>query len=292
MLVGWVSFDRLSVREYPRIDEPVVTVSTRLIGASSEVIESQVTKPLEDSIAGIDGAGHHHLDLALRAKPDHGALQAREEPRRRRRRRARQGLARARQAARRGRRAGHRQGRGRCHPDHLAGLHQRDAQPAGGHRPGQPHRQAAAADGAGRGRRADLRRPPVRDAHLARPGQAGRLPRHGAGCRGRAAPAEPRGAGRAHREPAARVQRHGAHRPEHRGAVRRGGAEVGQRLHGAAARRGAHRAGGRQRAHQRAPERGAGDLQRRHPQRHRQPAGDVRRCAPSCRRSRKACRRR
>jgi multidrug efflux pump len=43
------------VREYPRIDEPVVTVNTRLIGASSEVIESQVTKPLEDSIAGIDG---------------------------------------------------------------------------------------------------------------------------------------------------------------------------------------------------------------------------------------------
>ncbi len=55
VLVGAVSFNRLSVREYPRIDEPVVTVNTRLIGASAEVIESQVTKPLEDSIAGIDG---------------------------------------------------------------------------------------------------------------------------------------------------------------------------------------------------------------------------------------------
>ncbi len=55
MLIGWVSFDRLTVREYPRIDEPVVTVSTRLVGASSEVIESQVTKPLEDSISGIEG---------------------------------------------------------------------------------------------------------------------------------------------------------------------------------------------------------------------------------------------
>jgi multidrug efflux pump len=55
MLVGIVSYGKLAVREYPRIDEPVVTVSTRLIGASSEVIESQVTKPLEDSIAGIDG---------------------------------------------------------------------------------------------------------------------------------------------------------------------------------------------------------------------------------------------
>ncbi len=55
MLVGVVSYGKLAVREYPRIDEPVVTVNTRLIGASSEVIESQVTKPLEDSIAGIDG---------------------------------------------------------------------------------------------------------------------------------------------------------------------------------------------------------------------------------------------
>ncbi|MFO0443891.1 MAG: efflux RND transporter permease subunit [Betaproteobacteria bacterium] len=55
VLVGLVSFQQLSVREYPRIDEPLVNVNTRLLGASSEVIESQVTKPLEDSIAGIDG---------------------------------------------------------------------------------------------------------------------------------------------------------------------------------------------------------------------------------------------
>ncbi|MFL6695210.1 MAG: efflux RND transporter permease subunit [Ramlibacter sp.] len=54
LLVGAVSFTRLSVREYPKIDEPIVTVSVRYAGASSEVIESQVTKPLEDSIAGID----------------------------------------------------------------------------------------------------------------------------------------------------------------------------------------------------------------------------------------------
>ncbi len=54
LLIGAVSFNRLPVREYPRIDEPVVTVSVRYPGASAEVIESQVTKPLEDSIAGID----------------------------------------------------------------------------------------------------------------------------------------------------------------------------------------------------------------------------------------------
>ncbi|MGE4052049.1 MAG: efflux RND transporter permease subunit [Piscinibacter sp.] len=55
VLVGAVSFNGLQVREYPRIDEPVVNVTTRLTGASSEVIESQVTKPLEDSISGIEG---------------------------------------------------------------------------------------------------------------------------------------------------------------------------------------------------------------------------------------------
>ncbi len=55
MLLGAVSYDRLAVREYPRIDLPVVTVDTRYLGASAEIIESQVTKPMEDSIAGIEG---------------------------------------------------------------------------------------------------------------------------------------------------------------------------------------------------------------------------------------------
>ena len=55
VLVGWVSFNGLSVREYPKIDEPNVTVTTRLAGASSEVVESQITKIIEDSVAGIEG---------------------------------------------------------------------------------------------------------------------------------------------------------------------------------------------------------------------------------------------
>ena len=54
LLIGAVSFTKLSVREYPKIDEPVVTVTVKYAGASAEVMESQVTKPLEDSIAGID----------------------------------------------------------------------------------------------------------------------------------------------------------------------------------------------------------------------------------------------
>ena len=55
LLVGLISYQRLSVREYPRIDEPVVSVNTTYRGASAEVVESQVTKVLEDSLAGIEG---------------------------------------------------------------------------------------------------------------------------------------------------------------------------------------------------------------------------------------------
>ncbi len=55
VLVGLVAFQGLSVREYPQIDEPTVSVSTTFGGASSEVVESQVTKVLEDSLSGIEG---------------------------------------------------------------------------------------------------------------------------------------------------------------------------------------------------------------------------------------------
>ncbi len=55
ILLGVVSYDRLTVREYPNIDEPVVSVATAYIGASAEIIETQVTQVLEGSIAGIEG---------------------------------------------------------------------------------------------------------------------------------------------------------------------------------------------------------------------------------------------
>ncbi len=55
VLVGLVAFGRLTVREYPNIDPPVVLVDTRYRGASAEVIESQVTRVLEESLAGIEG---------------------------------------------------------------------------------------------------------------------------------------------------------------------------------------------------------------------------------------------
>ncbi len=55
VLLGLISFLRLSVREYPKIDTPVASVRTVYTGASAQVIESQVTQPLEDSLSGIEG---------------------------------------------------------------------------------------------------------------------------------------------------------------------------------------------------------------------------------------------
>lgn len=55
VLLGLVSYTRLTVREYPNIDEPIVSVRTTYPGASAEIIETQVTQILENSIAGIEG---------------------------------------------------------------------------------------------------------------------------------------------------------------------------------------------------------------------------------------------
>ena len=55
VLLGLVCYQRLSVREYPAIDPPVVTVQTSYPGASAAIVESQVTQVLEDSLAGIEG---------------------------------------------------------------------------------------------------------------------------------------------------------------------------------------------------------------------------------------------
>nr|WP_256557909.1 efflux RND transporter permease subunit [Marinobacterium sedimentorum] len=55
LLIGFISYDRLTVREYPKIDLPVVTVETSYPGASASIIESQVTQIIEDSLSGIEG---------------------------------------------------------------------------------------------------------------------------------------------------------------------------------------------------------------------------------------------
>ncbi len=55
VLLGVISFDRLSVREYPKIDPPTVSVRTIYKGATAQVVESVITTPIEDVLSGIEG---------------------------------------------------------------------------------------------------------------------------------------------------------------------------------------------------------------------------------------------
>ena len=55
VLLGLVAYDRLTIREYPEIDEPTVSVTTTYRGASQDIMETQVTTIIEDSLAGIEG---------------------------------------------------------------------------------------------------------------------------------------------------------------------------------------------------------------------------------------------
>jgi HAE1 family hydrophobic/amphiphilic exporter-1/multidrug efflux pump len=55
VLFGAVGYTFLSVRDYPAIDPPIVNVRTSYAGANSDIIESQITEPLEKAINGIPG---------------------------------------------------------------------------------------------------------------------------------------------------------------------------------------------------------------------------------------------
>jgi len=55
ILMGVVGLNFLGVRLYPAIDPPVITVQSSYTGANAEIIESQITEPLEKSINGIEG---------------------------------------------------------------------------------------------------------------------------------------------------------------------------------------------------------------------------------------------
>lgn len=55
ILFGLIGLVSLGVREYPSVDPPIITVSSNYVGANADVIESQITEPLEESINGIDG---------------------------------------------------------------------------------------------------------------------------------------------------------------------------------------------------------------------------------------------
>ena len=55
VIFGLVGFSFLALREYPAIDPPIIMVQTSYTGANAEVIQSQITEPLEKGINGIPG---------------------------------------------------------------------------------------------------------------------------------------------------------------------------------------------------------------------------------------------
>jgi multidrug efflux pump len=89
MLIGIVSYSRLPVREYPKIDEPVVTWTPPTAAPPPRSSRSQITKPLEDSLAGIEGVDvlssisrAEHSQISVRFKiernPDSAASDVRD----------------------------------------------------------------------------------------------------------------------------------------------------------------------------------------------------------------------
>lgn len=55
VLIGLVYFNNLSVRHYPAVDRPIISIKTQYEGASPEIIEGRVTKPIENALFGIEG---------------------------------------------------------------------------------------------------------------------------------------------------------------------------------------------------------------------------------------------
>lgn len=55
IIIGIVSYTYLSVRQYPQVDRPIISVTTSYEGAGPEIIETQITKPIEGVLAGIEG---------------------------------------------------------------------------------------------------------------------------------------------------------------------------------------------------------------------------------------------
>ena len=201
VLLGVVSYGRLTVREYPNVDEPVVSVSINYPGASASIVESQITA----GAGGLDRRHRRHrragIDQPRRDQPHHRALQVGRGPGRGGERRARPGEPRAPPPARRGAGAEHRQGRGRRPGDHEPGVHLRPHDGPGDHRLRRPLRARPAQEPERRRRRDDLRRAPLCHAHLDRPGAAGGLQSHRPGRGERAHGAERGAAVGPHREP-------------------------------------------------------------------------------------------
>src|ERR1700709_670547 len=55
VVFGVIGYNFLGIRDFPSVDPPIISVSTSYSGANADVIESQITEPLEKSINGVPG---------------------------------------------------------------------------------------------------------------------------------------------------------------------------------------------------------------------------------------------
>src|SRR5437868_2304976 len=53
VVVGWFAYNQLGVDRFPKVDIPTITVSTRLVGAAPEEIETDITDKLDEAISGV-----------------------------------------------------------------------------------------------------------------------------------------------------------------------------------------------------------------------------------------------
>ena len=64
LLFGFIGYSYLGVREFPSVDNPIISVTCSYPGANADVIENQITEPLEQNINGIPGIRSVDLETA------------------------------------------------------------------------------------------------------------------------------------------------------------------------------------------------------------------------------------
>ncbi|PYO73584.1 MAG: hypothetical protein DMD64_06615 [Gemmatimonadetes bacterium] len=158
VLFGVIGYTRLSVRELPDIDPPVISVTTVLPGANAQVVETAVTDVLEEELSTIQGI--RTLSSTSSEQTSNITLEFTLD------RPVRQGVARARPLAGRCARAGDRQAVGGRPAVLLARALERQLRLDAALRRGRPARESAAAESGGRRQRPALRRAALLDARV------------------------------------------------------------------------------------------------------------------------------
>ncbi|MEB3703031.1 Multidrug efflux pump subunit AcrB [Candidatus Bealeia paramacronuclearis] len=70
VMVGAVSYTYLPVRQFPEVDKPLISVRTQLEGASPQIVEQQLTRPLEEALGGLQGLEY----MTSRSGPDESVI--------------------------------------------------------------------------------------------------------------------------------------------------------------------------------------------------------------------------